>query len=261
MKNIAVTAIDEKYFPGLVALRNSIAANSPKTELHCICHGNADLARAIYDLGVQPVHPPYMDCKLPTSSEWPNKIPAMYSRLWIPHMTEFSPARRTLWLDADVIVLRDLTPLFYMDMEGFTVASTVSDDPRGKPRMVHSMVNGLEHEKGNFKGLTSGVILFDHDAYKDQRILKQCQIIMNESELNLKFVVQSVLNLALRGEFLELDPMWQVQGNRKGMYLKVDMGAWIVHYVGVTPWGVLEVPHQIDNAKLWRKYYDWKEDP
>lgn len=248
---IAVTAINEKYWPGLVALRNSIRANSPKIELHCICHGDEKLSNDIMNIGVVAISPPKMDCKLPTSSEWPNKIPAMYSRLWIPNMyTE----DRVLWLDADTIVLRDLSPLFNMDMGEFPIASTVSDDPRGKPRMVHTMIDGLS--KGNFKGITSGVILFNIHEYREQRILKQCQIIMNESKLNLKFVVQSVLNLALRGDFLELDPMWQIQGNRKGMYLKVDQGAWIVHYVGVTPWEPKDLTgHQYENAKLWDLYY------
>ncbi len=253
---IAVTAIDRKYFPGLVALNNSIKANSPNTKLECIVHGDWDLVKDVTRLGVQAVHPSVKmkHVKLPTSSEWPNEIPAMYSRLWIPEM--YPHEERTLWLDADAIVLRPLDALFHMDMEEFPIASTVSDDPRGQPRMVYTMINGLPNDRGRFKGCTSGVIVFHHKNYFDKRILKQCQIIMNESKLNLKFVVQSVLNLALRGDFLELDPMWQVQGNRKGMYLKVDQGAFIVHFIGVTPWNGQEVEHQYENVKLWLKYYD-----
>lgn len=255
--NIAVTAINEKYFPGLVALNNSIKENSPRTKLHCIVHGDQKFTEKIRKLGVTPIIAPNMMCKLPTSSEWPVEIPAMYSRLWIPRL--FPHEERTLWLDADVIVLRDLMPLFYMRMGEFPIASTVSDDPRGVPRMVHTMVNGLPNGKGNFKGCTSGVIVFHRNNYNDKKILAQCQIIMNRSELNLKFVVQSVINLALRGDFLELDPQWQVQGNRKGMYLKVDQGAFIVHYVGVTPWEPDDLEgHQCENIKLWNEYYDWK---
>jgi lipopolysaccharide biosynthesis glycosyltransferase len=250
---VIVTAIDEKYWPGLVALHNSIEMNSPGFPLYCIVHGTAELAEAVWNIGVFPLRPPdAMDnVKIPTSSEWLEEIPAMYSRLWIPEL--FPDWERTLWLDADTIVLDDLTPLFEMDLGEYPIASTVSGNMQGQPRLVNTQVDGLPKGKGNFKGCTSGVIVFNHRAYKEKRILEQCRIIMNESKLNLKFVVQSVLNLALRGDFLELNEMWQVFANRHTMTEKLHT-AKIVHYVGYLPWEKQETDVRIKNCEIWNQY-------
>jgi len=69
--------------------------------------------------------------------------------------------------------------------------------------------------------------------------------------------VQSVLNLSLRGDFLFLDKMWQVQGNRRTMNEKLDT-AKIVHYIGMTPWSDSLEGHQDENAALWRTYRSMK---
>lgn len=251
---IVCTAIDARYLTGLRALWNSIQRNSPNVEFWVFAHGNDDLHSDILDLGIDNVKlNPSMEGRFPSSSEWPDEIPAMYSRLWMPEI--FSWADRSLWLDADTIVLKDLRELDKIGMGDFAVASTISDDPQGNPRLTDTMVTGVMYpgERGT-KGLTSGVLLYDHANWREQKLFEKCYRIMNERpNINLKFVVQSVLNLALRGNFLPLHPMWQVQGNRKSME-RLLPDARIVHYIGMTPWEKQDVPHQEKNAELWRSY-------
>lgn len=254
MNPIVCTAIDRKYLPGLKALWNSIKKNSPYVEFWVLAHGDESLVKDIHALGVDNVilNPVTDDTKFPSSSEWPNEIPAMYSRLWMPQL--FMRAKSSLWLDADTIVLEDLRPLFEINLGHYAVASTVSDNPRGQARMSETQVTGVLHqsERGK-KCLTSGVILFNHTQWFKQDFLPRCLRIMNERNINLKFVVQSVLNLVLRGEFYVLDPMWQVQGNRKGLIGKLHE-AKIIHYIGMTPWEPCAIPHQEENAEIWRSF-------
>jgi len=250
---IVCTAINRKYFPGLVALWHSIQANSPEVVFVVLAHGDEKLVQDIRDLGIKNVllNTGLDNTNIPTSSEWPKKIPAMYSRLWMPEI--FVDVERSVWLDADTIVLDSLIPLFKMNLGEYPIASTTSTDPQGNPRLVHTQVDGLSKQRGNFRGVTSGVIVFNHQWYKEKRILEQCRVIMNDCKLNLKFVVQSVLNMALRGDYYPLDECWQVMGNRKTMIDKLPT-AKIVHYVGFLPWEEQTAPQRIRNTDIWREY-------
>ena len=253
---IVCTAIDRKYLPGLKALWNSIKKNSPDVEFWVLAHGDTSLLDDIRALGIDNVllNPELgTDTRFPSSSEWPEEIPAMYSRLWMPNL--FIQAKRSLWLDADTIVLEDLSPLFEIDMKGYAVAGTTSADPSGRAKLIETQVTGplRRGEKGH-TGITSGVIVYSHTDWFRQEMLRKCLEIMNaRPELNLKFVVQSVLNLALRGRYFELDQSWQVQGNRRDLLRKLH-DAKIVHYIGMTPWERCDIPHQEENAEIWRSF-------
>jgi lipopolysaccharide biosynthesis glycosyltransferase len=256
MNPVVCTAIDRKYLPGLKALWNSVKRNSPDVDFWVLAHGDNRLVDDIQSLGIENIIlNPLLgeDTRFPSSSEWPEEIPAMYSRLWLPNI--FLKEKKSLWLDADTIVLQDLSPLFDIDMRGYAVASTTSCDPQGRARRIESQVDGplRKGEKGH-TGITSGVILFSHTDWFKQEMLLRCMQIMNaRPELNLKFVVQSVINLALCGRYYELDQSWQVHGNRKDMMRKMNY-AKIVHYIGMTPWEPQSIPHQEVNAGLWRLY-------
>lgn len=252
---IVCTAINRKYLPELKALWNSIQKNSPDVEFWVLAHGDESLQKEIFELGIDNIllNPTLAETKFPASSEWPEEIPAMYSRLWMPNL--FLKEKKSLWLDADTIVLTDLRPLFEIDMGGYAVGSTTSCDPQGRARRIETQVTGplRQGEKGH-TGITSGVILFSHTDWFKQDMLPRCLEIMNaRPELNLKFVVQSVLNIALRGRYYELDQSWQVHGNRKSLPSKLPL-AKIIHYIGMTPSEPQAIPHQEENAKIWRSY-------
>ncbi len=70
------------------------------------------------------------------------------------------------------------------------------------------------------------------------------------NDLDFKYVVQSVLNYVLRGNFLELSYNWQVFANRKTAKELIDnRQAKILHYVGALPW-----KDDMRNIDIWRKY-------
>jgi hypothetical protein len=51
-----VTAIDEAFYPALVALHNSIRRHSPSTPLACLTYGDDALAERVAALGVEVRH-------------------------------------------------------------------------------------------------------------------------------------------------------------------------------------------------------------
>ncbi len=253
---IVVTALDRKYFPGLVALWNSIQRNSPDVDFWVFGHGDEGLWNDICRLGIDNIimNPEMGDVVLPTSQEWPTRIPAMYSRLWVPEI--FPTASRSVWLDVDMVVMDSLDPLFDMNMGAHPVASTVSADAQGVPRLVNTQIRGDVGRSGDAKGTAAGLLVFNHYAYKRKRTLEKCTELMIQGAVEFKFVVQSVLNLALRGDFLELDPHWQVYGNRETL-TELLPEAKILHYLGMLPWDrVLPAEFHYENVKVWREFYE-----
>ena len=76
-----VTAIDRAYLPGLKALYNSFLANAgPGFDFHCIVHGDIDLLLEVAGLGMTAIPAPDWLDVYPTTKEWPEQLPAMYSR-------------------------------------------------------------------------------------------------------------------------------------------------------------------------------------
>ena len=237
MKNLAVTAIDRPYLPGLVALHNSIIRNSPNTQLAAMVYGDEDLAAEVRARGVSVVLNPQINANLPVSEIEPVANPAMYARLLVPSL--FGDA---VWLDADQVVLKPLDPLFALDMGDLPCAAVPF-------RPISITVGGCPDTFGQLPGMCSGLIRFNASAWTEQRVTERCFDLMNSSDLKFHYVVQSVLDYVLLGKFYKLPPEWQRLGNRVPNDVKAD--ARVVHWCGnqLTPW-----THEMRNADLWRQY-------
>lgn len=243
--NLAVTAVDREYLPALRALHNSMQEHSSDTELLVMTYGDDDLVSDVLRMGV-----PYVarnrgiNAPLPTSvkGHWPTSSPAMYARLLIP---DICSEEKAVWIDADSIVLTDLSPLFDLDMGPCPVAAVDSKRPMSR------QIDGLPVDEQGLPSFYSGLMVYDCKEWREQEITERClEVMRTRDDLDFIHVVQSVMCYVIRANFYALDSRWQAFGNR----VKLPPDPWVVHYHGGNkPW-LNHHPNCERNRKLWERY-------
>jgi lipopolysaccharide biosynthesis glycosyltransferase len=236
-----VTAVDTKYIPGLIALYNSKVLHAPKDDFTCMVH-DTETEAIVKDLGIETL---FVDRALlptlPTSQFWLEESMAMYSRLLIPHMfTE--PV--SVWMDADMVLLDALPEV---DFEGYAVAGSLDCSP-----LIGNQIPDLLDDAVRFKpAVNAGLLVFNRKEWLNQRIFNRCIELIKTTKYNYQFVVQSVLNLALEGDFKMLSGKWNVFA---GMNSSIPPDTLVVHWAGVdyAPWTRMEANFRA----LWLAYYN-----
>lgn len=250
MKTAVVTGCDKLYIKGAVALYNSIRANcDPDTEVFLLAHGNEEDFADI---------PKGMKCIFneetvasPAGGEWTYEMPAMYSRVLIPQI--FSDYDRVLWLDADTLVLRDLAPLFNIDMEGKPIASCLpSNTATDVNKLAYQFEDPSVYPRGQeVNGISSGVVLFDVKQWNSEGLSEKINDILL-SGIKFKFVVQGVMGMAVDGNYKVIGFEWNAYSHWASSLGMENVN--IIHYIGgagQNPWDT-----NMAHADLWHQYYN-----
>ncbi len=144
--------------------------------------------------------------KLPLDrSSYPLNI---YMRLFIPY---FIPAEieTVLYLDVDMIVQKDVSTLFDIDLSKYVVAAVLD------PRIItfdNSWGGVLNYQELGLPGTTryfnTGLLVMNTKLWREQNVTEK---IINCIEQHKKFANypdQYGLNVVLANKWLELDPLW-----------------------------------------------------
>jgi lipopolysaccharide biosynthesis glycosyltransferase len=171
---------------------------------------------------------------------------AMYLRLLIPSLI---PGPRALYLDADTLVLKDLSALYFTDLGG---------------NLIAGVIDGFGHETSKVPRadgdpyLNSGVLLMDLDALRSDRMLEKATALYLEHEHELAWPDQCVINKYAEGRKLVLHPGWNCRvsaydigpGQFDGVLSEPDLS--ILHFVSfVKPWQTWSDPRISD---FWWQY-------
>ena len=132
--------------------------------------------------------------------------PATVFRLRIADLLPAS-IDRALYLDADTIVRHPLTPLWETDLDGHLVGA-VRDSwlwwfARGLPWRDLGVNPGLPY-------LNAGVLLLPLDAWRDRKLSQVALDLM--ARHRFADGDQGAVNMAVAGDWLHLDPRWNLQG-------------------------------------------------
>jgi UDP-D-galactose:(glucosyl)LPS alpha-1,3-D-galactosyltransferase len=131
---------------------------------------------------------------------------AVYVRLSIPEVVSHS--RVVLYLDADAVVLRDLTPLLETPLEGTPVAA-VRDEQNPILRLGRALPRfreiGLSGEREYF---SSGVMLIDLDECARRGLFEECHRFLREMPDHVRFWDQDALNWAAGDDWRRLARRW-----------------------------------------------------
>lgn len=229
-----VTAIDEKYLPGLKALYNSYKANAGKGfKFHCIVYGSDKLRAEVRALGVNVIIPPKWRAIYPTTKEWPESLPSMYARLLVPKLFK----KKAIWIDADCIVVKPLNELAKIEFSEVVAGVGFNGDRY----TLGFHINNLDPKLRSVRVPFAGLLIFNCEKWNKEKITEQCSDLMdNHGEMDFRYVVQSVLGYVLHGKFHWLDYKWQIFANRA---TSIPENAMILHYVGAVPW-LTKMEHQ-----------------
>lgn len=243
-----VTACDDKYIPGAIALFNSINANVPAGEIdfHCIYYG--ENPEPLYKKGIQVFdNPKYPDnIVFPIGGRWasapgyPNGLnpsqyamPAMYARLLIPQL--FPYHQRVFWIDADCIVLKSLKELETYDMSGHPVSGVdISTELNGNFNSLYPVKGQNGNDLGH-GGFGCGTLLVDVRCWNELQITEKCFDVMRQCEAKQEMlaVVQSILILVVKDDFKPLSEneyLFNVKRQNPRAETK------IIHFPIMIPW-------------------------
>jgi len=134
---------------------------------------------------------------------------ATYLRLIIDDV--LSPLiKRVLYLDVDMIVNGDLTPLWSTDLKGNPCAAVV--DP-GIPADAFAAKHALSPSAPYFN---AGVLLLDLELIRNEGLLKKAIKILADPNQECEYADQDALNIVFWDRWVALDPAWNFQ--RKFLY-------------------------------------------
>lgn len=241
-----VSSATPTYYPGIIALWNSIKINAPKCELSVFCYDDTEEYKKLEDLGISVILNAELPGPIVSKGEVrPNGGPVnedMYSRLIIP---EYFDSGRVFYVDADCIILKPIYELWdELDLEGNATACVF--------RMDIGWIGGHIHDD-----MASGTYLLDINKWKELDITKKCFDIMRdklERRTNVRFGmnVESVMSYVHNGKFLHLDRIYQ-NLTYYGMLSKEDK---VAHFAGNKPWN----SPAINYKQLWKAYHDMDKD-
>lgn len=272
---IIVTSATPEFLPGVQALRNSLRAQHPEAELWCYYYSKGmktwpDGSPIIKPGGVNYIeeaehHGVLMD----NGKEFRHGLPLgpdMYARMLIPNHFE----GRVFYVDADCVILNDISELWNMDLKGMPSACCFRPDI--------GWHGGNRHDD-----MASGTFLCDTDAWRDFKKIGMTQYMYDTmaevTERREKFRlkasvnyvsdqdknrfggdvfslnVESVMSYCHDGKFVHLPATYQ-NLTYYGCMIQSDK---IAHYAGPKPWLIEKHDRRnkpVNYRELWLAFYE-----
>jgi lipopolysaccharide biosynthesis glycosyltransferase len=187
---------------------------------------------------------------------------------------------KVLYLDADIVVRRDLTPLFDAGPVAAPVAAAL-DYPLRLLAEQKELVYGPDTQWRTDEYIRDHVGLGDVDRYFNAGVLlidlarfsasgapdRALQFLARKGDSSI-FNDQDALNFALEDDFEVLDPRWNfipdfaALANGRSISPQLERvlqtcrdDPWIVHFAGLKPWETLEKPGRWDLV-FWDSLFD-----
>jgi lipopolysaccharide biosynthesis glycosyltransferase len=144
---------------------------------------------------------------------------------------------RAIYLDSDMIVRRDLTELFVMDMKSLSTWAVVDTEETLAQLQTELDIAeyGLDPDAGY---MNAGLMLMDLDRWRRDGIARRALEIARSSEVRLRHEEQGALNVIFNGAWGRLDRRWNYMVVLNGVVPQfVPRSAFIVHTAGpCKPW-------------------------
>lgn len=194
---------------------------------------------------------------LPTRAHYTLDI---YTRLWVAH---FFPAEvdRVLYLDADLVVLGSIAPLWNFDLAGALMGAV---DIPGSQRGVSLL--GMQAEDGYFN---SGVLLIDLAQWRATRAQEEVLAYIRESPKLIDYD-QDALNACFHHRTRRLDFRWNVIRPffqepptlplERSELAKICREAHIIHFNGgLKPWSYFSDHPRRDEYHKYLHMTEWRD--
>lgn len=133
---------------------------------------------------------------------------AAYLRLMMPQILD-ADIKRVLYLDCDMVCLKDIRPLFNLDLQGKTmgvVPDCYVPGFRQKYRALNILRSSIKlNSSADELYFNSGMLLVDMDKWRSQNITERCLHVLQRYKVGMPD--QDALNIVLQGQvkFLPLN--------------------------------------------------------
>ena len=270
-----VTSATPEFLPGVQALRNSLKAQHPHAELWCYYYSKGmshwpDGTEIVKPKGVNYIdEAEHYGTLMDNGRTFRHGLPLgpdMYARMLIPNHFE----GRVFYVDADCLVLNDISELWDMDLKGMPSACCFRPDI--------GWHGGNRHDD-----MASGTFLCDTDKWRDFRKIGMTQYMydtMTEVDQRRKdnrlpgsrsftserdrakhggdvfaLNVESVMSYCHDGRFVHLPATYQ-NLTYYGCMVQYDK---IAHYAGPKPWLIEQHDRRnkpVNYRELWLAFYE-----
>lgn len=162
---------------------------------------------------------------------------AIYYRIFIPSM--FPEYKRAIYLDCDIVVLGDISRLFFTDMKGNWLASVPDEVAPSNQVMIDYVEKAVGVPIDQY--FCSGVLLMDLDALREHQVENKFVGLLNKYNFDTVAPDQDYLNAICKDHVLYVHPGWDRQANKR----KFHDNIYIIHYnMFRKPWLYKKVPYE-----------------
>lgn len=253
---------DDKYLQHCAAMLCSLFENNKKHDItvHLLHHGLNDDSKhfliqlaarydnkiSFYDVDISKYVKVYIN------KDHPNLTESAYYRLLLPSLLD-KKIDKVLYLDCDIIVLRDLSSLFCLDLDGYGVAAVEDILPASDE---HRSLLGMDIRQ---TGFCSGMMMINLSFWRENDSQSRMLSFIKEKGDKLKMEDQDVLNHEFRRHWYKLPykymrtpmsiaPLDRQQ--RDGDIYEYVFAPVIIHYAAhVKPWLDISIP---DGKYYWK---------
>lgn len=243
--DILISCNKDYVYPTMVLLISIMENNKQQINVHllyheleeselsklkeiCIIYGNE-----FYSYYIDPIE--FQECNI--LQEGRTLSLETYFRLLIGEILPDN-IERILYLDTDIIVNKDLTHFYNMDLKNNIIAAGIDFGLELRRKVRKKVYSNLSF-KVKDKYFNAGVLLIDVNKWRMYCTWNKIKQIMENKEMNFLFHDQCILNYLLKGKVMYVN--FNKYNCRPFYYLKSSMSrkiieqACIIHY-GVKPW-------------------------
>jgi lipopolysaccharide biosynthesis glycosyltransferase len=238
---VLALASNERYFPGLYCAVASALSHLDRTRQvnlkvldGGISKASKDRLERLIDRFGNPVRlkfVPVDESVFRGATLGPGESHMTYCRILLPQLPDVS---RLIYLDCDVLVFRDLSQLFDVELSPGKVLAAVPDSETlsladDSPTIPDAM--NLPREGAYFN---CGVMLMNLDELRKQRFFERAVEFLNRKSA-YRFWDQSAVNFLLHGQINELPEYWNRASWCFDGQQNNDLDC-VIHYTTSAPW-------------------------
>lgn len=255
---------DDKYLQHAMAMLCSLYENNQKHQVmvHILCKDLSDRAKDYINslstrYGNQAIYYSVDERKLQGVQFRKNRPLSMaaYYRLLLSSVLP-QDLEKVLYLDCDMIIMRDLQEIFNIELDDYALAATLDTFPFSQQHRLQ-----LHMEVGE-RVFCSGIMMVNLKYWRDHNVEPGLLEYAKRHREEVYLHDQDVLNYYFKKKWFLLPPKWNhvagtLKASRAPQYKSFDMIAYakepmIYHYasVGMKPWYAVPTPEK----RLYLKY-------
>ncbi|WP_245686681.1 glycosyltransferase family 8 protein [Paracoccus tibetensis] len=198
---LIITGSDDNYVPGVLVLIASAAFHNPQARFAVLDMGikaenRARIDRLARRLGIEIRRHEVSDgCFDHLTIKRAHLSRSTYLRLLIPDM--FPDEERVIYMDCDMVVMGDLSPLDRVDLGDSFVGAV----PCPSPDPVEVAACG--HDTGTY--VNAGLLVMNLPLWREEKLAERCIALLTDPSRPLLSEDQSAVNILARGRILHLD--------------------------------------------------------